>query len=94
MFNIVIFGPPGAGKGTQSEKIIQKYELVHISTGDMFRMHISQDTVIKIHEFDETAKAFKLMHVPLGIHVLTIVQIQGNENHIKAMESDYSVSPT
>jgi adenylate kinase len=46
MFNIVIFGPPGAGKGTQSEKIIQKYELVHISTGDMFRMHISQDTVI------------------------------------------------
>jgi adenylate kinase len=46
MFNIVIFGPPGAGKGTQSEKIIQKYELVHISTGDMFRMHISQDTAI------------------------------------------------
>lgn len=46
MFNIVIFGPPGAGKGTQSEKIIQKYGLVHISTGDMFRMHISQDTEI------------------------------------------------
>ncbi|MDP5140732.1 MAG: adenylate kinase [Spirosomaceae bacterium] len=46
MFNIVIFGPPGAGKGTQSEKIIQNYELAHISTGDMFRMHISQDTAI------------------------------------------------
>lgn len=46
MFNIVIFGPPGAGKGTQSEKIIQNYELAHISTGDMFRMHISQDTEI------------------------------------------------
>ncbi|MFC3813099.1 adenylate kinase [Lacihabitans lacunae] len=44
MFNLVIFGPPGAGKGTQSEKIIEKYQLAHISTGDMFRMHISNDT--------------------------------------------------
>lgn len=44
MFNIVIFGPPGAGKGTQSAKIINEYELVHISTGDMFRMHIKQET--------------------------------------------------
>ncbi|MGR3812269.1 adenylate kinase [Jiulongibacter sp. NS-SX5] len=44
MFNLVIFGPPGAGKGTQSAKIIEKYNLAHISTGDMFRMHISQET--------------------------------------------------
>jgi adenylate kinase len=44
MYNLVIFGPPGAGKGTQSEKIIEKYKLAHISTGDMFRMHISNDT--------------------------------------------------
>lgn len=44
MFNLIIFGPPGAGKGTQSAKIIEKYNLVHISTGDMFRMHISNDT--------------------------------------------------
>jgi adenylate kinase len=44
MFNLVIFGPPGAGKGTQSEKIIAKYSLVHCSTGDMFRAHISNDT--------------------------------------------------
>ncbi|WP_435355766.1 adenylate kinase [Emticicia sp. SJ17W-69] len=46
MFNLVIFGPPGAGKGTQSAKIIDKYKLAHISTGDMFRMHISQDTAL------------------------------------------------
>ena len=46
MYNLVIFGPPGAGKGTQSEKIIEKYKLAHISTGDMFRMHISNDTEI------------------------------------------------
>ena len=46
MFNLVIFGPPGAGKGTQSEKIIKKYNLVHISTGDMFRMHIKNETAL------------------------------------------------
>ncbi len=44
MLNLVIFGPPGAGKGTQSLKLIEKYQLVHISTGDMFRMHISKET--------------------------------------------------
>jgi len=37
MLNLVLFGPPGAGKGTQSEKLIRHYGLVHISTGDVFR---------------------------------------------------------
>ena len=37
MLNLVLFGPPGAGKGTQSEKLISHYGLVHISTGDVFR---------------------------------------------------------
>ncbi|MCC5928671.1 MAG: adenylate kinase [Cyclobacteriaceae bacterium] len=44
MLNIVLFGPPGAGKGTQSENIIQKYQLTHISTGDLFRKHLSEGT--------------------------------------------------
>jgi adenylate kinase len=44
MVNIVLFGPPGAGKGTQSEKIIQKYGLKHISTGDLFRKHLGEGT--------------------------------------------------
>lgn len=44
MLNLVLFGPPGAGKGTQSEKIIAKYKLTHISTGDLFRKHIGEGT--------------------------------------------------
>lgn len=44
MLNLVLFGPPGAGKGTQSEKLIDKYNLVHISTGDIFRAHIKNQT--------------------------------------------------
>jgi adenylate kinase len=37
MLNIVLFGPPGAGKGTQSAKLIEKYQLIHLSTGDLLR---------------------------------------------------------
>ncbi|HXH98904.1 MAG TPA: adenylate kinase [Sphingobacteriaceae bacterium] len=44
MLNIVLFGPPGAGKGTQSQKLIDKYQLIHLSTGDLLRNEISQGT--------------------------------------------------
>jgi adenylate kinase len=44
MINIVLFGPPGAGKGTQSEKLIEKYQLTHLSTGDLFRKHLGEGT--------------------------------------------------
>lgn len=46
MINLVLFGPPGAGKGTQSEKLIQKFGFVHISTGDLFRWHTKNDTAL------------------------------------------------
>lgn len=44
MLNIVLFGPPGAGKGTQSQKLIDKYNLIHLSTGDLLRSEIAAGT--------------------------------------------------
>ncbi len=54
MLNIVLFGPPGAGKGTQSQQLIDRYQLVHISTGDLFREHIKKGTELgkKVVEFN------------------------------------------
>ena len=44
MLNLILFGPPGSGKGTQSEKLIVKYGLKHLSTGDLLRSEIAQQT--------------------------------------------------
>lgn len=46
MTNIVLFGPPGAGKGTQADLIKEKYNLIHISTGDVFRYNIKNETAL------------------------------------------------
>ena len=44
MLNLVLFGPPGAGKGTQAARLVEKYHLVHLSTGDIFRSNIKNGT--------------------------------------------------
>ena len=44
MFNIILFGPPGSGKGTQSDRIVEKYGLIHLSTGNLLREEISNKT--------------------------------------------------
>jgi adenylate kinase len=44
MFNLILFGPPGAGKGTQAVKIAEKYSWIHVSTGDILRSEVSQGT--------------------------------------------------
>lgn len=46
MINIVLFGPPGAGKGTQAAKLIEKYRLVHLSTGDILRSELKGQTAL------------------------------------------------
>ena len=48
MLNLVLFGPPGAGKGTQSEKLIRKYQLIHLSTGDLLRSQIAAGTELGV----------------------------------------------
>ncbi len=44
MFNLILFGPPGSGKGTQSEKLIERYGLIHLSTGDLLRKERTNQT--------------------------------------------------
>ncbi len=46
MFNLILFGPPGSGKGTQSEKLTVKYNLMHLSTGDLLRSEIQNQTAL------------------------------------------------
>jgi adenylate kinase len=53
MFNLILFGPPGSGKGTQSEKLIEKYGWIHLSTGDLLRKQIADATQLGLE-----AKAF------------------------------------
>lgn len=48
MFNLILFGPPGSGKGTQSEKLIAKYGLKHLSTGDLLRSEIANQTALGV----------------------------------------------
>jgi adenylate kinase len=48
MFNLILFGPPGSGKGTQSERLVEKYGLVHLSTGNLLREEISNKTPLGV----------------------------------------------
>jgi adenylate kinase len=48
MFNLILFGPPGSGKGTQSDKLVEKYGLKHLSTGNLLRQEIAEKTPLGI----------------------------------------------
>ena len=71
MLNIVLFGPPGAGKGTQSQKLITHYNLMHLSTGDLLRAQIAQGT-----ELGLTAK--KLMDEGLLVPDAVVIGMIGS----------------
>jgi adenylate kinase len=56
MFNLILFGPPGSGKGTQSSRLIEKYGWIHLSTGDLLRAEIARQTRLGLeakHFMDE-----------------------------------------
>jgi len=72
MLNIVIFGPPGAGKGTHSVRIVEKYKMVHISTGDIFRKEISEQTELGLEVKGILAKG-ELVPDDLVVKVLVSV---------------------
>lgn len=73
MINLVIFGPPGSGKGTQAKSIVEKFDLTHISTGDLFRYEIGNNTPLGL-------KAKEYMHK--GILVPDEVTIGMLENRL------------
>ena len=52
MINLILFGPPGSGKGTQAVKLVEHYGLVHISTGDLFRSEMKNETTLGIRAKD------------------------------------------
>lgn len=56
MVNLILFGPPGSGKGTQADKLVEKYELIHISTGDLFRYEMKNDTELGLRAKSYMAK--------------------------------------
>lgn len=56
MLNLILFGPPGSGKGTQAEKLIDKYGIMHISTGDLFRYEMGNNTPLGLKAKEYIAK--------------------------------------
>lgn len=56
MLNLILFGPPGSGKGTQAKFLVEKYNLLHISTGDLFRYEMGNDTPLGLKAKEYIAK--------------------------------------
>lgn len=56
MVNLILFGPPGSGKGTQAKRLVEKYNLLHISTGDLFRYEMGNDTPLGLKAKEYMAK--------------------------------------
>lgn len=78
MLNLVLFGPPGAGKGTQATRLVEKYNLVHLSTGDIFRANIKGET-----ELGKLAKSY-----------MEKGELVPDEVTIKMLESEVDKNPT
>jgi len=82
MFHMIIFGPPGSGKGTQSKLIAEEYNMMHLSTGDILRHEIKMGT-----ELGNSAKKF----IDKGLLVPDDLILNMIENKIKTLDSHTSV---
>ena len=60
MMNIILFGAPGAGKGTQSKEIVKKYDLAYISTGEILRKEMAEETELGLIAKDVINRAYLL----------------------------------
>jgi len=76
MLNLVLFGPPGAGKGTQADFLIGKYKLIHLSTGDLLRSQIAAQTELGLEAKSYMDKGFL---VPDSI-VISMIKSKLREN--------------
>ncbi|HBG58578.1 MAG TPA: adenylate kinase, partial [Porphyromonadaceae bacterium] len=85
MLNIVIFGAPGSGKGTQSEKLIEKYGLKHVSTGDLLRAEINGNT-----ELGKMADSYisKGQLVPDEVVIGMLEELVKKNHHLKGFIFD------
>lgn len=85
MLNIIIFGAPGSGKGTQSEKLTNKYELEHVSTGDMLRAEIDAGT-----EFGRVADSYisKGNLIPDEVMISKLNELMEKRNGVKGFIFD------
>lgn len=80
MLNLVLFGPPGAGKGTQSEKLINKFNLIHLSTGDLLRSQIAAGTKLGL-------EAKRLMDQGLLVPDEVVIGMIGHKLHENQLAS-------
>ena len=85
MLNLILFGPPGSGKGTQAERLISKYNLCHISTGDMFRYELSHNT-----ELGQLARSYmdKGQLVPDSVTIAMLRKRVEDNPHVKGFIFD------
>lgn len=85
MLNLILFGPPGSGKGTQAERLISKYNLCHISTGDMFRYELSHNT-----ELGQLARSYmdKGQLVPDSVTIAMLKKRVEDNPHVKGFIFD------
>lgn len=77
MFNLILFGPPGSGKGTQSKKLIEKYGWIHLSTGDLLREEISKRTPLGV----EAENIMKKGHLVPDEVVIGMISSAVDRNH-------------